>query len=136
MLLSYQPSSLQSRTLKAFFSMIVPSPFSSFSLPAPGASSYLSMPTTGNQSGDTNSRPDSFSQTAIKTDKAHTYSQETDPVDLPDLGHALKSLYTGRIRHDMSTFPLGEKLFRDTSLRAERVLHFTFNQQKQHHHEA
>ena len=48
--------------------------------------------------------------------------------NLPKLGDALKNLYAGRLKAEMSNSPERVKLMRNSNLIGERVLHFTSNQ--------
>lgn len=111
------------------FVMIVLSTVSQNAASGHRVTSCRSSASPGNQDGDARPRPDSFSQGAARFSSMSTLDQPKTPRELPELGHALRNLYAGCIRRDISTSQMGEKLMRNSNLMAQRVLHFTSNQQ-------
>ena len=83
---------------------------------------------TGEQDGHDRSRSDSFTQGATGVASTDPLEQAVSPSQLPELGDALKNLYAGRIRRDISSSHIGTKLTLNSTQLAERVLHFTLNQ--------
>ena len=83
---------------------------------------------TGEQDGHDRSRSDSFTHGATGFSSAEMLEKAVTPSQLPELGDALKNLYAGRIRRDISSSHMGTKLMLNSTQLAERVLHFTLNQ--------
>ena len=82
----------------------------------------------GEQDGHDRSRSDSFSRETPGFASPNMLEQAVTPSQLPELGDALKNLYAGRIRRDISSSHMGAKLMLNSTQLAERVLHFTLNQ--------
>ncbi len=83
---------------------------------------------SGEQDGHDRSRSDSFSRGTTGFASADMLEQAVTPSQLPELGDALKNLYAGRIRRDISSSHMGTKLTLNSTQLAKRVLHFTLNQ--------
>ena len=92
------------------------------------AVSFRGSASPGEQDGHDRSRPDSFSRGATEFASADMLEQAVTPSQLPELGDALKNLYAGRIRRDISISHMGAKFMLNSTQLAERVLHFTLNQ--------
>ena len=81
----------------------------------------------GGQDGQGRSRSDSFTRGTTGFASADMLEQAVTPSQLPELGDALKNLYAGRIKSDISSSHMGTKLMLNSTQLAERVLHFTLN---------
>tara|TARA_B100000902_G_scaffold322599_1_gene315972 strand:+ start:513 stop:842 length:330 start_codon:yes stop_codon:yes gene_type:complete len=73
------------------------------------------------------SKNDSFCQERLRSSTPSSIDNRLD-CNLPKLGDALKNLYAGRLKAEISNTSGRAKLMRNSNLIAERVLHFTSNQ--------
>jgi len=73
------------------------------------------------------SKNDSYCQERLRSSTPNSIETRLD-CNLPKLGDALKNLYAGRLKAEISNSSGSFKLMRNSNLIAERVLHFTSNQ--------
>ena len=73
------------------------------------------------------SNNDAYCQERLRSSTPSSIQNRLD-CNLPKLGDALKNLYAGRLKVEISNSSGRVKLMRDSNLIAERVLHFTSNQ--------
>ncbi len=90
--------------------------------------SFRGSASTGEQDVHDRSRSDSFTQGTTGFASTDMLEEAVTPSHLPELGDALKNLYAGRIRRDISSSHMGTKLMLNSTQLAERVLRFTLNQ--------
>ena len=90
--------------------------------------SFRGSASPGEQDGHDRSRSDSFSRETPGFASPDMLEQAVTPSQLPELGDALKNLYAGRIKSEISSSHMGTKLMMNSTKLAERVLHFTLNQ--------
>ncbi len=72
------------------------------------------------------SKNDSYCQERLRSSTPNSIETRLN-YDLPKLGDALKNLYAGRLKAELSNSSGSVKLMRNSNLIAERVLHFTSN---------
>ena len=81
----------------------------------------------GNDESPQQSQNDSYCQERLRSSTPNSIEIRLD-CKLPKLGDALKNLYAGRLKAEISHSSGRTKLMRSSNLIAERVLHFTSNQ--------
>ena len=92
------------------------------------ATPFRGSASPGEQDGQDRSQSYSFTRGTTGFASADMLEQAVTPSQLPELGDALKNLYAGRIKSEISSSHMGTKLMMNSTKLAERVLHFTLNQ--------
>ena len=77
-----------------------------------------------NEQSRQQSKNESYSQERLSSSASNPIKNRLD-CNLPKLGDALKNLYAGRLKAEISNSSGRVKLMRNSNLIPERVLHFT-----------